>query len=129
MHRQWFNKTAITLLLLALLVACSQEELERLADRSTFSFEGKYDNQHNQDMLLFKDGEVAFESNGTRLWQRSFIVKDNQLAIQFRQSSKEKRDDLVMRIHGGGEVLTCSACALYQMSHVWVRLDADPQNN
>ncbi len=127
MQRWWSILAAF--LLPALLVACSQEDLERLADRETFAFEGSYDNQHNQDILLFKDGEVWFESDGVQLWKRYFTVKDNQLTIQFSTSSREDRQDLLLRIHGGGEVLTCGACALYQMSHVWVRLDAEPQNN
>lgn len=35
---------------------------------------------------------------------------------------------MAMRVHGKGEVLTCSACARYQLSNIWVREGAEAQN-
>ncbi|NAW69899.1 hypothetical protein CAG54_02020 [Vibrio sp. V27_P1S3P104] len=119
----------IGMLLLSLLNGCTQDDLERMADKETFAFEGAYDNQHTPYTLKFKDGKVSFQSETANLeWQRNYTVKENLLYIEIRNNSKEKRDDLVMRIHGGGEVLTCSACAKYQLSNIWVRIDALPQN-
>lgn len=115
--------------LFSLLIGCTQDDLERMANKETFAFEGAYDNQYTPYILRFKDGTVFFQSEEASLeWQRRYTVKDNLLHIQIRNNSKEKRDDLVMRIHGEGEVLTCSACAKYQLSNIWVRIDALPQN-
>lgn len=121
----------IPLLLLGIgaLVGCSQEDLERMANKETLSFEGSYDNQYDQRLLVFKQGLVSILKVGEEpVWQRPFQVDGSVLSIQMRQSSKEKREDLVMRIHGEGEVLTCSACARYQLSNVWVLQNAQPRN-
>ncbi|MCG3720943.1 hypothetical protein EXA23_03660 [Vibrio cincinnatiensis] len=115
--------------LFSVLFGCTQDDLVRMANKETFSFEGTYDNQYTPYILVFKEGKVSFQAEATHFeWERNYTVKDNLLYIQIRNSSLEKRDDLVMRIHGGGEVLTCTACAQYQLSNIWVRLDALPQN-
>ncbi|MDJ1478837.1 hypothetical protein QBX67_28185, partial [Bacillus sp. LS15-K4] len=35
---------------------------------------------------------------------------------------------IIQAIKGQGEVLTCSACAMFHLSNNWVKLNAEPQN-
>lgn len=129
MSIQCLHAPLLCLAVAATISGCSQEDLERLANRETLAFEGTYDNQYDQQLLVFKEGRVSIHQQGDEpQWQYTFQVEESLLNIRVRQSSREKRDDLVMRIHGGGEVLTCSACARLHLSNVWVRQNAAPQN-
>ncbi|MCW8335797.1 hypothetical protein [Vibrio paucivorans] len=113
-------KGFIFAVLVLMLQGCEREKLERIADADTYEFSGLYTNQYNQDTLTFKDGYVSFETRGV-LVSRSYRVDDGHVLIKFANNSKEKREDLVMRIHGNGELLTCSACAKYNMMNIWVK--------
>ncbi|EGQ9890698.1 hypothetical protein [Vibrio cholerae] len=120
-------KPTILILSVLLLSGCFQEELENFVNRETLSFNGLYDNPHNKDVLEFRQG-VVYMHSAQQKWERPFSVDGKTLRIQIRNNSKEKRDDLVMTIHGQGEVLTCSACAMFHLSNNWVKLNAEPQN-
>ncbi|MGL4829577.1 MAG: hypothetical protein ACRCXG_09760 [Vibrio sp.] len=120
-------KWLIFIVSVLLLNGCFQEELENFANRETLAFSGVYDNPHNKDTLAFQQGVVSIHSEQQK-WERPFSVEGKNLRIQIRNNSKEKRDDLVMTIHGGGEVLTCNACAMYHLSNNWIKLNAEPQN-
>ncbi|KQB03679.1 lipoprotein [Vibrio metoecus] len=110
-----------------LLGGCFQEKLENFVNRETLAFNGLFDNPHNQDMLEFRQGVVYIHSSQQK-WERPFSVEGSTLRIQVRNNSKEKRDDLLMTIHGGGEVLTCNACAMFHLSNNWIKVNAEPQN-
>ncbi|OEF92376.1 hypothetical protein ACODG7_13325 [Vibrio anguillarum] len=113
-------KSISILVLIATLQGCFQDDLERWLNRETYEFKGTYDNQFNDDLLIFEEGVVRAESE-TQHWSRAYSVDGNQLTIQLRNNSKEKREDIVLVIHGKGEVLTCSVCAMYKLSNVWVK--------
>lgn len=121
-------KRIILVLSVSVLNGCFQEDLENFANRETLAFNGIYDNQYNKDTLEFRQGVVYIQS-GQQKSERPFSVEGSTVRIQIRNSSKEKREDLVMTIHGGGEVLTCSACAKYHLSNIWVNLVAEPKNS
>ncbi|WGV98951.1 hypothetical protein QF117_01030 [Vibrio sp. YMD68] len=106
--------------LLTSIQGCFQEKIEKIANRETLSFEGVYSNQYNSNTLVFKEGVMTYQA-GDQTMTREFEVDGSELFVKFRNSSKEKRDDLVMRIHGEGEVLTCSACARYSLMNFWVK--------
>lgn len=110
-----------------LLGGCFQEKLENFVNRETLAFNGLFDNPHNQDILEFRQGVVYIHS-AQQKWERPFSVEGNTLRIQIRNNSKEKRDDLLMTIHGGGEMLTCNACAMVHLSNNWVKVNAEPQS-
>ncbi|ENS5605554.1 hypothetical protein ACE1RU_000386 [Vibrio mimicus] len=123
----WVKSKRIILIMAVLLLGgCFQEELENFVNRETLAFNGLYDNPHNKDILEFRQGIVYIHSSDQK-WERPFSVEGKTLRIQIRNSSKEKRDDLFMTIHGGGEVLTCNACAMFHLSNNWVKLNAEPQ--
>lgn len=125
------RSTLVPLLLICVGVmsGCSRDDLQRMVNKETYMFEGIYDNQYDQQLLVFKDGKVAIQdAHGDAVWQRPFDLDDDELTIQMSQNSKEQRPELVMRVHGKGEVLTCSACARYQLSNIWVREGAEAQN-
>ncbi|WP_370689727.1 hypothetical protein [Vibrio coralliilyticus] len=104
-----------------MLQGCFEEKLERMINQQTYEFEGVYENLYSQDLLLFKDAMVTISRVGAPEITKPFSVEDNFLTITMRNSSKEKRDDIVMRIHGDKEALTCSVCAKYQLASVWQR--------
>ncbi|MDW6094530.1 hypothetical protein [Vibrio rhizosphaerae] len=106
------------------LYGCFQEELEHWVNKETYAFQGIYENQHNTDLIAFHEAKASIQSEGKAMVV-PFQVDGNFIYIQVRQSSKEKREDIVMRIHGDGEVLTCSACAKYHLSNIWVRTTPD----
>lgn len=108
------------------LSGCSEEKAERLLNSQTYSFVGVFENPHNNDLLEFKDAKVTFITENQLDFTKPFEVKDNYLTIQMRNSSKEKREDIVMRIHGNAEVLTCNVCAKYQLSSTWQKRDFTP---
>lgn len=110
-----------TLALISALLGCSQEDIERWANRETYEFHGTYDNQYNSDLLIFEDGIVSTRSD-SQTWSRPYTVDGTQISIQVRNNSKEQREDIVMVIHGQGEVLTCSVCAMYKLSNVWTKI-------
>ncbi|CAM3865428.1 hypothetical protein VA7868_00552 [Vibrio aerogenes CECT 7868] len=95
-------------------------KLERWLNEETYNFNGIYSNQYNDDQLIFKEAKVLMKTNGDES-VFPFSVDDTYLHIQIRHSTREKRPDIVMRIHGNGEVLTCSACAKYRLSNIWVK--------
>ncbi|MEF1255065.1 hypothetical protein [Vibrio sp. M260112] len=108
------------------LMGCSEEKTERILNKQTYSFEGVFENQYNGDLLEFKDAQVTFIKENHLDVTKTFEVKDNYLTIQMRNSSKEKREDIVMRIHGNNELLTCNVCAKYQLASTWQKRDFSP---
>ncbi|GLT18576.1 hypothetical protein GCM10007938_23550 [Vibrio zhanjiangensis] len=109
------------MLLTMALQGCFEENLNRMLNKQTYEFEGVYENLYSQDLLMFKDAQVTISKVGAPDVIKSFSVDDNYLTITMRNSSLEKREDIVMRIHGNNEALTCSICAKYQLSSVWQR--------
>lgn len=110
------------------LFGCSEEKAERMLNQETYSFTGVFENQYNGDTLEFKDAQVTIMREAGVNYTKPFEVDDNHLTIQMRNSSKEKRDDIVMRIHGEQELLTCSVCAKYQLASTWRKRDFIPLN-
>ena len=103
------------------LQGCSEEDAERMLNKETYSFVGIYENQHNGDLLQFDDAKVTVTKEDGATFTKPFSVDDGFVTIQMRNNSKEQRDDIVMRIHGDKELLTCSVCAKYQLSPTWLR--------
>tara|TARA_Y100001956_G_scaffold81757_1_gene100303 strand:- start:1636 stop:2040 length:405 start_codon:yes stop_codon:yes gene_type:complete len=110
----------------ATLGACSEEKAIRMLNKQTYQFIGVFENQYNGDLLEFSDAKVTFIRDGQLDTTKPFEVKDNYLTITMRNSSKEKREDIVMRIHGQNELLTCSVCAKYQLASTWQKRDFAP---
>ncbi|MEF1291352.1 hypothetical protein [Vibrio sp. M260118] len=119
-------RTILLVSVVAVLLGCSEEKAQRMLNQETFQFNGVYENYYNGDLLEFKDGQVTFNREQAEGLTKPFTVEDNYLTIQMRNSSKEKREDIVMRIHGEQELLTCSICAKYQLSSTWQKRDFDP---
>ncbi|MHC6529919.1 hypothetical protein [Vibrio proteolyticus] len=113
--------TGVTIFFGTLLNGCGQDELERLVHHETYSFEGSYGNQDNEDTITFKDGVMTYSIQGS-IFTKSYTVDKRHVHIQLRNSSLEKREDLVMSIQNEGESLTCSSCAKYKLASVWNRL-------
>jgi hypothetical protein len=86
----------------------------------TAEFSGHYVNQNNADKLVFNNKQIEIQSNG-QVVVAPFTIDDDMVIIEVKRSSQEKRPDIVMRIHGDGELLTCSACAIYNLSNIWTR--------
>lgn len=103
------------------LQGCSEEDAERMFNKETYSFVGIYENQHNGDLLQFSDAKVTVTKEQGASFTKPFSVDDGFVTIQMRNNSKEKREDIVMRIHGDNELLTCSVCAKYQLSPTWLK--------
>lgn len=120
----WKIRFGVVGILSTALLGCSEEAAERILNKETYSFIGVYENQHNGDLLRFSDAEITVTKEMGETYTKAFEVDGNNLIIQMRNNSKEKRDDIVMRIHGDNELLTCGVCAKYQLSSTWVkRLD------
>jgi hypothetical protein len=113
------EKGIFSLLVMLLLQGCFEEKLDRMINKQTYEFEGVYENLYTQDLLMFKDAMVTISRVGAPDVTKPFAVDDNFLTITMRNNSKEKREDIVMRIHGDKEALTCSVCARYQLASVW----------
>jgi len=109
-----------------ILMGCSEEKTERILNNQTYSFEGVFENLYNDDLLEFKDAKVTFIKENQLDFTKPFDVDGNYLTIQMRNSSKEQREDIVMRIHGNNEILTCNACAKYQLASTWQKRDFSP---
>lgn len=122
-------KTILIVSVVAVLLGCSEEDAERMLNQATYQFNGVFENQYNADLLEFKDGQVTFIREQAENFTKPFDVDDDYLTIQMRNSSKEKREDIVMRIHGEQELLTCSICAKYQLSPTWRKKDFDPSQS
>lgn len=122
--KRWNTSLGVVGILSIALLGCSEEEAERILNKETYSFIGIYENQHNGDLLKFSDATITVTKEMGETYTKPFEVDGDNLIIQMRNNSKEKRDDIVMRIHGDNELLTCSVCAKYQLSSTWVkRLD------
>ncbi|TFH93184.1 hypothetical protein [Vibrio ouci] len=119
--KHWKMTLGVVGFLFAGLLGCSEEKAERLLNKETYSFIGIYENQHNGDLLKFSDAEITVTKERGETYTKPFEVDGDNLIIQMRNNSKEKRDDIVMRIHGDNELLTCSVCAKYQLSSTWVK--------
>ncbi|MDN3697360.1 MULTISPECIES: hypothetical protein [Vibrio] len=115
---------SLSLLSLAalLLSGCSEEKIERLENAQTYAFKGMYSNQENSNTIHFKDGVMRYTMAG-EVMEKPYTVEDKSVYIKLRNSSKEKRNDLVMSIHLSGARLTCNSCAMYNMSSLWLRAD------
>lgn len=121
------SKRLITMgVAIAALVGCSEEKAERWLNKKTYQFQGEFDNQYDDDVLSFADGQVTIIRTGKPNQTKPFEVKDAFLTIQMRNSSMEKREDIVMRIHGQNELLTCASCAKHQLASVWQKSDFTP---
>jgi lipocalin len=112
----------VATLVLLLLSGCSQEDLEEMANHETLSFEGLYSNQYNGNTITFSRGVMSYRMQKHTV-TRDYQVEDSHVFIKLASSSKEKREDLIMRIHGDGELLTCSTCAMYNMVNIWIKED------
>lgn len=108
------------------LFGCSEEKAERMLNKETYSFTGVFENQFNGDLLEFKDAKVTYINSKGLDFTKPFEVDDDHLTIQMRNSSKEKREDIVMRIHGQSELLTCNVCAKYDIASIWLKKDFVP---
>lgn len=108
------------------LVGCSEEKAEQWLNKETYQFQGVFENQYNDDLLSFEQGQVTFIRGEETNSVKPFEVKDAFLTIKLRNNSMEKRDDLVMRIHGENELLTCASCAKHQLASVWQKRDYSP---
>ncbi|MCE0495113.1 hypothetical protein [Vibrio salinus] len=117
----------VSFISLFLLTGCLKEKLDHWLNEETYLFSGTYDNQYNNDTLVFRDGSVLI-SSPHRALSVPYEVDGTLITIQVRNNSKEKRPDIVMRIHGDGEVLTCSACAKYNLSNIWVKVNFIPRS-
>lgn len=116
-----FLKGAVALLFGATLFGCFEDKAAL--------FSGTYDNHYNDDQLIFANKMVEIHSEG-RSMKAPFTIDGSNLIIEVKRSSKEKRPEIVMRIHGNkGELLTCSACAMFNLSNTWVKVNAEPVQN
>ncbi|MDN3612135.1 hypothetical protein ACODM8_15680 [Vibrio ostreicida] len=115
------KKGIFSLLVMLTLQGCFEEKLDRLINKQTYEFEGVYENLYTQDLLMFQDAMVTISIVGAPDVTKPFSVDDNFLTITMASNSREKREDIVMRIHGKNEALTCSACARYHLASVWQR--------
>jgi hypothetical protein len=104
-----------------LLTGCLKESLERWFNSDTYEFQGRYSNVTNSDILQFKEGSVTFTS-ASQSWSAPYEVDDGFVHIRVRNNSKEKRADIVMRVHHDGSQLICSACGKYSLSNVWHKI-------
>ena len=87
-------------------------------DDGTKAFNDIYVNPNNSDQLIFADQKVEIQSGGQVL-TAPFTIEDDMIIIEVKKHSKEKRPEIVMRIHGEGELLSCSACAMNNLSNIW----------
>ena len=117
--KHWNTRVSIVGILFTALLGCSEEKAERILNKETYSFIGVYENQHNGDLLEFSDATITVTKEMGETYTKPFEVDGDNLIIQMRNNSKEKREDIVMRIHGENEALTCSTCARYQLASVW----------
>lgn len=124
--RHWISAVVLSSVASFGLIGCSEEDAVRMLNKQTYDFVGVYENQHNDDLLKFADAQVTFIKPGVPDMIKPFEVDDNALTITMRNSSKEKREDIVMKIHGQNELLTCSACAKYQLASIWQKRDFTP---
>jgi spermidine/putrescine-binding protein len=115
-HGFYRRRLSVLAVLVTLLAGC-------FGDNSAAEFKGSYANQTNADKLVFANETVEIQSNGQALIA-PFTIDNDMVIIDVRRNSKEKRPNIVMRIHGGGELLTCSDCALYNLSNVWSRVES-----
>lgn len=114
--RHWF-----TLCLSLLVAGCFDQSSEPKG------FRGDYYNQFSADRLIFDGQTVEILSDGLSM-KVPFTEDEDQLIIEYSRSSREKRPDMMMRVHGNGELLTCSACPMYDLSNVWIKINAQPVN-
>ncbi|WP_047042060.1 hypothetical protein [Vibrio mexicanus] len=114
-------KVMIGVLVVLLVSGCLEEEIDKYVNRETYAMIGTYDNNYNDQILSFKNGVMTHQMNNGNLVSRPFRVEGKYLYVQFRNSSKEKREDLVMVIHGEGELLSCNACAKHRLASIWTR--------
>jgi hypothetical protein len=109
-----------------LLTGCLKEQVDRWLHEETYMFKGKYDNEYNSDTLEFHDGSVRI-STKEHTWMLPYEVDDGAITIKIQNNSMEKRPDIMMRMHGDGEVLTCNVCGKYSLSNTWAKVDAEPK--
>jgi hypothetical protein len=102
---------------------CFEEKVERWVNKETYDFKGIYKNEYNDDRISFHDAKVTIQS-GSQSMTVPFRVDGSFIHIRVRNSSKEKRPDIIMRIYAEGELLICTACAMYDLSNVWIRHDS-----
>ncbi|MCL9780153.1 hypothetical protein M9194_01750 [Vibrio sp. S4M6] len=109
-----------------ILQGCFQKQIERVLDSDTYGFNGIYQSDEEEaSFIRFEHGVMRYVTPHMQV-VKNFKVEDGQVRIILRNSSMEKRDDLVMSIHGTGEYLTCTTCAKYKMGNRWKR--AAPQS-
>jgi hypothetical protein len=116
----------VAIIILTALLGCSQDEKKRWTNKEAYQFVGTFENQYDDALLEFNEAKVVIiRSDGTST-TRDFVVKDKTLTILIRNSSKEKRENLIMRIHGQSELLTCASCAKHQLASIWQKRDFTP---
>ncbi len=114
-------KVGVGLVLATTLSGCLEEEIDRIINKETYAMNGTYDNNYNEQLLRLSNGVLTHQMVDGNQVSRPFRVEGKNLYVQFRNSSKEKRDDLVMVIHGNGELLSCNACAKHGLASIWTR--------
>lgn len=114
-------KVGFSLVLTALLTGCLEEEIDKIVNKETYAMNGTYDNNYDEQLLRLSNGVLTHKMVDGNQVTRPFRVEGKNLYVQFRNSSKEKRDDLVMVIHGNGELLSCNACAKHGLASIWTR--------
>lgn len=122
----YLSKSAVIGFFALSLQGCLQDQLERWVDSDTYSFNGIYQSDDGEaSFLSFENGVMRYVTPSNQV-TKSYKVVKGQVHITLRNSSVEKRDDLVMSIHGTGEFLTCVSCPKYKMANRWHR--AAPQS-
>lgn len=112
-HCVFWRRISLSMVFASLLTGC-------FASDEAAEFSGRYANQNNADKLVFNNKMVEIQS-GDQVVIAPFTIDNDMVVIEVKRSSQEKRPDIVMRIHGDGELLTCSACAIYNLSNVWTQ--------
>ena len=85
-------------------------------------FKGMYENADNDSYLLFKSGQVTYQTTDNSV-TRTYRVDDDLITIEFNSGSSRTDSRLVMRIQHQGEMLTCNQCPAIQLSNVWTLVD------
>ena len=137
MVKHWTSKSIGTaLLILGALFGCSDDGgepeatiVERVLDQETYSFEGTFENEYNGDTMEFKGAKVIILKEGGEKMVKPFHVDGNYVTIQMASSSLVTREDIVLRIHGMSELLTCNICVKYRLSSIWLKRNFIPEEN
>ncbi|MDA9558149.1 hypothetical protein N9R79_11775 [Vibrio sp.] len=106
-----------------LIVSCGEDSMKKAMDKETYRFHGTYTNPASLSSLVFHDAQMTFTINRELRMTKPFLVKDHQVHVEMKESSKEKRENLVFNQHEDGKRLTCNSCAIYGIPNTWERMD------